>query len=91
MNAGWQRFAAIVLLALLGGGILFVLGIAVSADGKIDMADGGWGTAAFLSLREIMSKIEKIALSIKEAAAKTEAWGRKIEPPLDLTGSELKD
>ena len=78
MTEGWTRFAAIILLAMLGGGIVAVLFVLVSADGKLGADDGGWLTAGFLSLREVFSKIEKISLGVRTPA-----------PP--LTDDEMND
>lgn len=68
MNADWQRFAAILLLAALGIGIIVVMGFAVTRDGTIGTDDGGWLAAGFLSLREVMSKIENVSLGIRTPA-----------------------
>jgi len=67
MSEHWQRFASIVLLGLLGGGIIAFMGVAVSQDG-ITGDDAGWIAAAFLSLREVMSKIENVSLGIRTPA-----------------------
>ncbi|QDP55556.1 MAG: hypothetical protein Unbinned273contig1001_47 [Prokaryotic dsDNA virus sp.] len=75
MNHDWQRFAAIVMLALLGGGIVAWLIVSVIADGKVTAIDGGALAAAFLSLREVFSKIEKIALGIRTPEPPTEPIG----------------
>lgn len=74
MNHDWQRLAAVVLLAALGAGIIWWL-IKAGGDGQIDLSDGGTIAAAFLSLREIFSKIEKITLGI-----------RTPDPPTDPVG-----
>ena len=63
----WHRFAAILLLAVLGVGIICWLFDALDADGKLDMGDGGILAAAFLSLREVFSKIENIAVGHRPA------------------------
>lgn len=75
MNEDWQRTAAIVLLAALGGGIVFILFELVSADEQLTNSDAGWLSAGFLSLREIFSKMEKIALGVRTPA-----------PPVDPVG-----
>jgi len=67
MSEHWQRFASIVLLGLLGSGILAFMGVAVTQDG-IAGDDAGWIAAAFLSLREVMSKIENVSLGIRTPA-----------------------
>jgi len=67
MTEHWQRFASIVLLGLLGSGIIAFMGVAVTADG-ISGDDAGWIAAAFLSLREVMSKIENVSLGIRTPA-----------------------
>jgi hypothetical protein len=43
------------------------MGVAVSQDG-ITGDDAGWIAAAFLSLREVMSKIENVSLGIRTPA-----------------------
>ena len=78
--AEWQqRFAAIVMLALLGGGIVAWLIVSVVWDGRLSAVDGGALAAAFLSLREVFSKIEKIALGIRTPEPVTELgrWDHK--------------
>lgn len=75
MNEDWQRTAAIVLLAALGGGIVFILFELVGADEQLTNSDAGWLSAGFLSLREIFSKMEKIALGVRTPA-----------PPVDPVG-----
>ncbi len=75
VNHDWQRFAAIVMLALLGGGIVAWLIVSVVWDGKVTAIDGGALAAAFLSLREVFSKIEKIALGIRTPEPPTEPIG----------------
>ncbi len=62
MTIAWQRTVAIFLLGLLGAGILVILYFMVQADGQLTVGDGGGIAAAYLSLREVFSKIEKIAL-----------------------------
>ena len=64
----WQRMAAIVLLSLLGAGIIYVLVMIVSGAG-LTKESAGWATAGFLSLREIFSKVEKIALGTPAVSA----------------------
>lgn len=77
MNHDWQRFAAIVMLALLGGGIVAWLIVSVVWDGKLSAVDGGALAAAFLSLREVFSKIEKIALGIRTPEPVTDPVGEE--------------
>ncbi len=67
MSEHWQRFASIVLLGLLGAGIIAFMAVAVTHDG-ISGDDAGWIAAAFLSLREVMSKIENVSLGIRTPA-----------------------
>jgi hypothetical protein len=55
---------AIILLAILGGGIIYIMKIMVMQDGAITGGDTGEIVAGFLSIREIISKIEKIARNI---------------------------
>lgn len=66
------RLTAIWLLALLGAGIVAWLITTVLGNGEIDLQDGGILAAAFLSLREVMSKIEKIALGVRTPAPPSE-------------------
>lgn len=66
MTAAWLRFAAIAWVALLGGGVLIFMGLAVRL-GPDTLEGGGWLTAGFLALREVYSKIENIALGIRTA------------------------
>jgi len=56
---------AIALLAVLGGGILYIMGMMVLQDGALTGGDTGEIVAGFLSIREIISKIEKIVLRIR--------------------------
>jgi len=67
MSEHWQRFASIVLLGALGTGIIVFMAVAVTQDG-ISGDDAGWIAAAFLSLREVMSKIENVSLGIRTPA-----------------------
>lgn len=62
MTTSAQRFAAVMALAALGAGILGFMVFAVMRDGTLSGEDGGWLAAAFLSLREVFSKIETIVL-----------------------------
>lgn len=68
MSEPWQRFASIVLLGLLGLGILAFMVVATTQDGVVSGVDAGWITAAFLSLREVMSKVENVSLGIRTPA-----------------------
>jgi len=68
MNEQWQRFSSILLLGALGTAIVVFLGIAVTEKGGIDGDDTGWIAAGFLSLREVMSKIETVSLGIRTPA-----------------------
>lgn len=70
MNPAWHRFAAITYVALLGIGVLLFMWQAVEA-GPDTLEGGGWLTAGFLALREIISKIENIALGIRTAPPST--------------------
>ena len=65
MNQDWMRFAAICLLAFLGLGVIVFLCAGVISDGKINISEGGLVAAAFLSLREVVSKIEKVSLGVR--------------------------
>lgn len=67
MTEHWQRLASILLLGLLGAGIIGFMGLAITQDG-IRSDDAGWIAAAFLSLREVMSKIENVSLGIRTPA-----------------------
>lgn len=64
MNEEWQRTVAIVLLAAIGLSIIVVMGIQVGAAAKSADASeaAAWFTAGFLSVREVISKIEQVAL-----------------------------
>lgn len=75
MNHNWQRFAAVGFLFALGAGIIWFMMIAIEADGQLTANDGGWMAAAFLSLREVMSKIENVAMGIRAPAAPTDPMG----------------
>ena len=68
MSEGTQRMATVTLLALLGAGIIGFMLFAMTKDGSISGGDAGWMTAAFLSLREVMSKIENVSLGIRTPA-----------------------
>ena len=75
MTHDWQRFVAVLALAALGGGVIYFACLAVGADGKLTTQDGGWVTAAFLSLREVFSKIENVTLGIRTPAPPTDPMG----------------
>lgn len=75
MTEDWQRFGAILLLAVLGGGILSLMGMTILNDGKVTAQDMGWFAAALLAIRDIVSKMEKIALGIRTPERPTEAIG----------------
>ncbi|GGD73817.1 hypothetical protein [Croceicoccus mobilis] len=75
MTQDWQRTIAVFLLGGLGGGVLWIVGLMVMADGKVTIGDAGNITAGWLSLREIISKMEKIALGVRTPA-----------PPVDPIG-----
>lgn len=68
MNVEWQRLATVVALTLLGLGILVFMGFVVARDGSLSAEDGGWVLAGFLSLREVFSKIENVALGNRPLA-----------------------
>ena len=77
MTDDWQRFGAILLLAILGIGILVLMGLTIAGDGKVTASDMGWFAAALLAERDIFSKIEKIALGIRTPDAPTKAVGEE--------------
>lgn len=68
MTEHWQRQTAIVLLGLLGGGVLVILYALITSDGKVTQGDAGEIAAALLTVREIISKMEKIALGVRTPA-----------------------
>ena len=58
------RLFAISYIALLGAGVLAFMAFAYQA-GPTSAEGGGWLTAGFLALREIISKIENIVLGAR--------------------------
>lgn len=68
MNADRQRLAANGLLGALGIGILAVMAAVVLSDGDVSTGDGGFIGLGFLSLREVLSKIENVTLGIRTPA-----------------------
>lgn len=66
MTQTWHRFSATVALALLGAGILVFMVYAITRDGTLQADDGGWLAAAFLSLREVFSKIETVTIGARQ-------------------------
>lgn len=56
-----RQIIAIVAMTVIGVGILIITGLVAFNDGKLTVEDAGWGGAALLALRDVMSKIEKIA------------------------------
>ena len=70
MNEQWQRFTSLVLLGVLGAGIIVFLVMAVTEKGGLNGDDTGWIAAGFLSLREVMSKIEAVSLGIHRPVAR---------------------
>lgn len=75
MSYDWQRLSAIGVLAAIGIGILIVMAMSVLGDSKVSGDDAGWITAGFLSLREVMGKIENITLGIRTPAPPTQPIG----------------
>lgn len=65
------RKLALYVLALLGAGLLLLMGFLAYQKGGVAEA-AGWFTAGLLALREIISKIENVALNIRNAASETE-------------------
>ena len=77
MTDDWQRFGAILLLAVLGCGILVLMGMTIMGDGKVTAQDMGWFAAALLAIRDIVSKIEKVALGIRTPDAPAKPMGEE--------------
>ena len=75
MSDNWQRFGAIGVLAVLGVGILVLMGMTIWSDGDVSASDMGWFAAALLAERDIFSKIEKIALGIRTPDAPAKPMG----------------
>ena len=75
MTEDWQRFGAILLLTILGIGCLVLMGMTIAGDGKVSAQDMGWFAAALLAIRDIVSKMEKIALGIRTPDAPTKPIG----------------
>lgn len=58
------RRLAVLSLALLGAGVLGLMAwLAYQSGDKLEAA--GWLTAGFLSLREVVSKIENVSLGLR--------------------------
>lgn len=78
MSEEWQRTIAIGLLALIGLGIVVIMGIQIGKAGDTSEA-AAWFTAGFLSIREVISKIEQVALgglSPAKPAGPTDGTGK---------------
>jgi hypothetical protein len=65
------RRLAILSLGILGAGVLILMGYLAHKSGD-NLEAAGWLTAGFLSLREVVSKIENVALNIRNAATEIE-------------------
>lgn len=67
------RRLALLVLGVLGLGILLLMGglatLAYLAGEKFEAA--GWLAAGLLSMREVMSKIENVALNVRQLADET--------------------
>lgn len=63
MSTHGTTLATIVLLAAIGGGIIAYLIVSLYSGADMSAKDGGLVAAAFLSIREVVSKMEKVALS----------------------------
>lgn len=61
------RRLAIVVLGILGVGVLALMGFLAWQEGSAGEA-AGWFTAGLLALREVVSKIENVALNIRSGA-----------------------
>lgn len=76
MNEDWQRIATVFLLAVLGMGVLTLMGMTILNDGKVSAQDMGWFAAALLAIRDIVSKMEKVALGIRTPDRPVEPMGK---------------
>lgn len=66
------RRLSIAVLGLLGLGVLLLMTfLAFRQGGAIDAA--GWLAAGFLALREVISKIENVALNIRQQPGEPDA------------------
>jgi hypothetical protein len=61
------RRLAIAVLGILGVGVLLLMGFLAWREGSASEA-AGWFTAGLLALREVVSKIENVALNIRSGA-----------------------
>lgn len=65
------RQVAVLCLALLGAGVLVLMGYLAFKTGD-NLEAAGWLTAGFLSLREVVSKIENVAMNIRNSMGEKE-------------------
>lgn len=72
------RSLAVLSLALLGAGVLVLMAYLAFRSGA-NLEAAGWLTAGFLSLREVVSKIENVAMNIRNASGE-QASGKPGDP-----------
>lgn len=73
------RQLAVLCLALLGGGVLLLMAFLAFRSGA-NLEAAGWLTAGFLSMREVFSKIENVAMNIRNAVGEDQATGKPGDP-----------
>lgn len=72
------RSLSVLSLALLGAGVLVLMAYLAFRSGA-NLEAAGWLTAGFLSLREVVSKIENVAMNIRNASGE-QASGKPGDP-----------
>jgi hypothetical protein len=58
------RQITVIILGIIGVGMLILIGYLAHIEGMTLKEAAGWVLAGFLSLREIISKLENVALKI---------------------------
>lgn len=66
------RRVAVMILGALGVGVLALMGFMAYQEAVTLKEAVGWTLAGWLSIREIMSKIENVALGIRQGSAPIE-------------------
>jgi hypothetical protein len=64
-----SRRLTVIILGALGAGVIGLIGYLARLEAMTLKEAAGWALAGFLSLRELMSKIENVALGLRNSGS----------------------